>query len=128
EGLLRRPQREVGGGLGLVDDVPFPNAAALHDPPVVGRDHLLEVGVGENALGRIRADGNDPGPRHSRPPSRPPRATSASSAARMCSLSPFFAHSPATRTAFLMALAGERPWQMIASPSMPSNGAPPNSV
>src|SRR5207247_11335902 len=101
---------------------------ALPDPRLARLPHLLEIGVGDAPLGRVRSHADAPGARHSRPPSRPPRATSDSSAARMCSLSPFLAHSAATRTAFLMALAGERPWQMIASPSMPSRGAPPNSV
>src|SRR5207245_2401952 len=115
--LLGRLERGIGRRLRLVRDVPLADAAALHDPRVVGLDDLLEVGVREDPFRRIRADPDDLGPRHSRPPSRPPRASSASSAARMCSLSPFFAHSPATRTAFLMALAGDRPWQMIASTS-----------
>ena len=34
----------------------------------------------------------------------------------------------ATRTAFLMALALELPWQMIKLPLTPSSGAPPYSV
>src|SRR6185295_7944005 len=36
-------------------------------------------------------------------------------------------NSLATRTAFLMALALDRPWQTIVIPFMPSNGAPPYS-
>ena len=37
------------------------------------------------------------------------------------------ANSEATRIAFLMALALERPWQMMHTPFTPSSGAPPNS-
>ena len=34
----------------------------------------------------------------------------------------------ARRIAFLMALAEERPWQIIVTPFTPSKGAPPNSA
>src|SRR5262249_32026417 len=119
---------QVGRRLAVVGDVALADAAALDDPLVVRVDHLLEVGVGQDPLGRVRADPGDPRSRHSRPPSRPPRATSASSAALMCSFSPAFAHSWATRTAFLMAFTGDAPRQMMAAPSMPSSVAPPISV
>ena len=36
-------------------------------------------------------------------------------------------NSAATRMAFLMALAFERPWQMMQTPRTPSSGAPPYS-
>src|SRR5262245_20734590 len=128
ERLLRRPEREIGGGLALVDDVALADARPLHDPLVVGVHHLLEVGVGQDALRGVRPHADDLRPPHSRPPSRPPRATSASSAALMCSFTPAFAHSLATRTAFLIAFTGAAPWQMIAGPSPPRSGAPPISV
>src|SRR5207302_11051358 len=91
----------------LVDDPPLADAGPLHDPLVVRLDHLLEIGVGQDALGEERADPCDPRSRHSRPPSR--RASSASSADLMCSLSPALAHSCATRTAFLIAFTGDAP-------------------
>src|SRR5262249_30916879 len=128
ERLVGRPDGEIGRGLALVDDPPLADAAALNDPLVAGLDHPLEIGVAQHALRSVRAHPDDPGPGHSRSPSFPPRATSASSAALMCSFTPAFAQSRATRTAFLMAFTGEVPWQMMAAPSRPSSGAPPISV
>src|SRR3989442_8554664 len=92
-----------------IRDAGLADAAALHDPLIVGVDHLLQIGVRQDPLGRVGADPRDPRSRHSRPPSRPPRASSAPSAALMCSFSPALAHSCATRTAFLMAFTGEAP-------------------
>ena len=109
ERLLRRADGEVRRRLVLVGDAALADAGPLDDPRVVGLDHLLEIGVGQDPLGRVRADPGDSRSRHSRPPSRPPRSTSASRAALMCSFSPAFAHSWATRTAFLMAFTGEAP-------------------
>src|SRR6185436_12218933 len=105
EGLLGGLDRKVGRGFRVVGDVALADPAALHDP----LDDLLEIRVGQDPLGRVGADPGDPRSRHSRPPSRPPRATSASSAALMCSFTPALAHSWATRTAFLMAFTGEAP-------------------
>src|SRR5207244_8489795 len=107
ERLLRGTHGQIGRRLVLVDDTPLANAGPLHDPLVVRLDHLLEIGVGQNALGEERADPGNPRSRHSRPPSR--RASSASSADLMCSLSPALAHSCATRTAFLIAFTGDAP-------------------
>ena len=107
--LLGGLHREIGGGLAVVGDAPLADAGTLHDPLVARVDQLLEIRVGQHALGCVGADTDDPCPRHSRPPSRPPRAISASSAALMCSLSPAVAHSAATRTAFLIAFTGEAP-------------------
>ena len=128
ERLLRGAHREVGCHLALFGDVPLADAGALHDPLVRRVDQLFEVGVGQDVLRRVRADTDDLGPLHSRPPSRPSRAASASSAALMCSFRSAVAHSRATRTAFLMAFTGEAPWQTMAAPLIPSNGAPPISV
>src|SRR2546426_545898 len=125
--LLVGLEGQVRGGLALVGDPALPDSAALEDPLVAGLHHLLEVGVGQDPLGRVRPDADDPRPRHSRSPC-PARATSASIAALMCSLRPAVVHSWATRTAFLIAFTGEAPWQMMAAPSMPSSGAPPTSV
>src|SRR5579871_4595913 len=52
----------------------------------------------------------------------PPRS---SSSIRAFTLPP--ANSAATRIAFLMALALDRPWQMMQPPRTPSRGAPPYS-
>ena len=41
--------RQVGGGRPLVHDVPLADAGALQDPLVGGLDHLLQVGVGQQA-------------------------------------------------------------------------------
>src|SRR5439155_20256664 len=94
------------GGLALVGDAALTDSAALEDPLVAGLHHLLEVGVGQDPRGRVRPDADDPRPRHSRSP-RPARATSASIAASMCSLSPAAARCWATRAAFLLAFTGE---------------------
>ena len=109
ERLLRGAHGQIGGRLVLVDDAALANAAPLHDPLVVRVDHLLEIGVRQDPLGEERADPGDSRSNHSRPPSRPPRSTSASSAALMCSFSSALAHSCATRTAFLMAFTGDAP-------------------
>src|SRR5206468_3351507 len=129
EGLLRRPDGEVGGRLGLVDDVPLADAGALDDPLVRGLHHPLELLVGEDALRGIGTDTDDLCPGHSRPPSRPSAsAVSASRAVLMCSFTPLLTHSAATRTAFLIAFTGEAPWQIMEAPLIPRSGAPPISV
>src|SRR5574341_2632405 len=58
---------------------------------------------------------------HCDPPSRPD-ALDSSLSMRRFRLAP--ANSAATRIAFLIALALERPWQMMLTPLTPSNGAP----
>src|SRR5207244_12543413 len=90
ERLVGGPDGEIGRGLALVDDPPLADAAALNDPLVAGLDHPLEIGVAQHALRSVRAHPDDPGTGHSRYPSFPPRATSASSAPLICSFTPAF--------------------------------------
>ena len=47
--FFRRLGSQVAGGDARVDDVALANAGALHDPLVGGVDHLLEIGVGQQA-------------------------------------------------------------------------------
>ena len=47
--LPRRHRRQVARRHAGIDDVALANAGALHDPLVGRLDHLLEVGVGEDA-------------------------------------------------------------------------------
>src|SRR4030095_15291415 len=109
ERLAGGVDREIGGGFVALDHVPLADPAALLDPRVVRVDHRCEVGVGEDPLRGGGARTGDLRPLHPRPPSSFPRATSYSSAALMWSLSPAFAHSRATRTAFLIAFTGDAP-------------------
>src|SRR3989442_8639821 len=92
-----------------IRDAGLADAAALHDPLIVGVDHLLQIGVRQDPLGRVGADPRDPRSRHSRPPSRPPRASSSPSPALISSFTPAPAHSCAPLTAFLMAFSVDAP-------------------
>src|SRR5262249_5100501 len=113
----------------LVDDVPLADARALDDPLVGGLDHLLQLVVREDPLGRVRSDSDDAGPAHSRPPSRPSAKTvSASRAVLMCWFTSLRTQSAATRIASLIAFTGYAPCWMMAAPFIPSSGAPPISV
>ncbi len=59
ERFLRRLDRQIAGRNSLVHDVTFANADALHDPLIVGIDHLFEVGVGEKAGWNVGAESAD---------------------------------------------------------------------
>ena len=47
--LPRRFRRQVARRHAGIDDVPLADAGALHDPLVGRLDHLLEIGVGQQA-------------------------------------------------------------------------------
>ena len=59
--ILRCLGRHVTRGLPRVDHVALANPGALHDPLVGGLNHLLQIGVGEQARGNIRADAGNLG-------------------------------------------------------------------
>jgi hypothetical protein len=116
QGLLGGLQREVRRRLGLIRDVPLADPRALDDPFVGGLDRLLQIVVGEDPLRSVRADADNPGSRHSRPPSRPSASTaSASSAVLMCSFTSFFTHS-VPRGPVPDGFHWEAPWQMMEAP------------
>ena len=59
EQILHRRDRQIAGRHALVDEMALADPDPLHDPFVGGVDHLLQVGVGENArrqIGAKRAD------------------------------------------------------------------------
>ena len=68
-------------------------------------------------------------PRRAARAARRPRATLWRATAAVSSLRrPICANRSATKTAFLIAIAFEPPWQISATPSTPSSGAPPCSA
>ena len=54
-----RPRPPVAGRHTLVHEVAFADADPLHDPLVVGVDHLFQVGVGEKAGWNVGAESAD---------------------------------------------------------------------
>ena len=101
-------------------DAALPDAGALHDPLVGGVQGLAEVGVGDDR--RVA-------PRRRCRPSRqrgaascPAAASRWANSAPMCLLRSASTACTATRIAFLMAFAGEAPWQMMETPSPPAAG------
>ena len=133
-GLLRRLGREIAGGQRRLQDVALANAGALDDPAVRRVDHLRQVFVGQ-LLGRHRAPGADDAAAGSRHASREPlgrRPSQSELVARdrggqLRAAGRSAANRSATNTAFLIAIAFEPPWQISATPSTPSSGAPPCS-
>ena len=66
-GVVERGGEGLNGQLegplnGLVDPASFADAGPLNDPLVGGVDHLLQIGVGQHALGHRRADAGETHP------------------------------------------------------------------
>ena len=98
-------------------DVALPDAGALDDPLVRGVQRPGEIGVGEDAGRHRHADARHLGKgalHHVRA-----AASRWANSAPMCLLKSASTDCTATRMAFLMALAGEAPWQMMDTPFTP---------
>src|SRR5262249_13520473 len=135
QGLLARPRAEVRELVSFGDDVPLPDAGPRQDPFVGSLDDLLEVRVGQDFPRHGGARAGDARPNHSLRDriilyaltSLASRACSSAICAWIFSARCCLENSAAKRIAFLIALAEERPWQMMTHPFTPRSGAPPYS-
>src|SRR5439155_18681158 len=120
EHLQRRGLPHAGVALFFAGDAPLADAGALADPLVGGVEDLAELVVGHDARRRVA-------PRARQLGERPLHATAppCANSAPMSCVTWLSTALSATRIAFLIARAGEEPWQMIDTPCTPSSGAPP---
>ena len=61
QGAAGRRRPHLRGGLACRRPVAEPDPGPLHDPGIGGVHHRLELGVGQDALGKAGADGKDAG-------------------------------------------------------------------
>jgi len=59
ERLARGVQRQIRGRLAGCRDVPNPDPGAIEDPLVGGIDHLLQIGIGQQALRQVASGTRD---------------------------------------------------------------------
>ncbi len=109
----------AAGDPALADPRPF------QDPLVAGLDHLLQVGIGQNAAGEIAARGRDPDRTVVHDTSF---FHTAARASWIFALTALFSNLSATSRALPIALGGELPWQMMQVCFTPRSGAPPYSL
>src|SRR5262249_16665339 len=98
-------------GLVLARDAPFLDARALLDPLVRGVEELREFLVLHDARGHVAAVAPEPGDRALHAGTFPSASSAAMSSERWLRTA-----CTATRIAFLIALAGDAPWQMMTTP------------
>src|SRR5579863_10038173 len=115
--LGRQSQRYGGSGLG---DLGRRSHGPL-DRIQTRRGGVLSEGAGRDAHGQA---GNSKGVHCAATLDEAVRSNSSS----IFSFTRPWANSAATRMAFLIALALDRPWQMVLTPFTPNRGAPPYSA
>src|SRR6185436_2798908 len=120
EHLQRRRLPHAGVGLVLGGYAPFLDAGALLDPLIGRVEELGELLVFHDARRGVAAGAPQlcEGTLHA---GTLPTANSAAMSSERWLRTDWMA----TRMAFLIAFAGDAPWQMITTPCTPSSGAPP---
>src|SRR5690606_27787746 len=119
---------QLGYRLGRVRNPPLADAGPLHDPLIRRLQPLLEPGIGDDPRRHGHAES-----RHCREGALKQARVHARAASRCAISAPIcwlrLARTAwrATRTACLMALELDDPWQMIGMPRTPRSGAPPYS-